>query len=83
MKESINKILYDTFLAQFGEFKSSPQAFFDSLADDITVSLFDSQTLLGDIEIDDLRHAIYTIFRNGTFKARVAFTRWDQDLEGC
>jgi hypothetical protein len=57
MKESINKILYDTFLAQFSQFKSSPQSFFDALADDITVSLFDTETLLGDIGIDKLREA--------------------------
>lgn len=61
MKISINKILYDTFLAQFADFKASPQSFFDSLADDITATVFDTQTLLSDISIDELRHS---------------FTRW-------
>ena len=49
MKESINKILYDTFLAQFAQFKASPQSFFDALADDITATLYDTQTVLWQI----------------------------------
>ena len=67
-KESINKILYDTFLAQFAEFKASPQSFFDALADDLTVSLFDTQTLLSDIGIDELRHSLTRFLEIGLSK---------------
>ena len=68
MKESINKILYDTFLAQFAQFKASPQSFFDALADDITVTLYDTQTLLSDIGIDELRHAFTRFLETGLSK---------------
>lgn len=68
MKVSINKILYDTFLAQFDQFKASPQSFFDALADDITVSMYDTQTLLSDVGIDELRHAFTRFLEIGLSK---------------
>jgi hypothetical protein len=57
VKLSINKILYDTFLTQFDDFKVSPQNFFDALADDITAHIYDTQAVLKDISIADLSHA--------------------------
>lgn len=68
MKASINKILYDTFLAQFAQFKASPQAFFDSLADDITVSLYDTQTLLSDIGLDQFKRSCTRLLELGLSK---------------
>jgi hypothetical protein len=68
MKASINKILYDSFLAQFTQFKASPQTFFDALADDITVSLYDTQTLLSDIGIDEFKHSFTRFLELGLSK---------------
>lgn len=68
MKQSINKILYDTFLAQFSEFKASPQSFFDALADDITATLYDTQTLLLDISLDELRQVFSRFLELGLSK---------------
>ncbi len=68
MKVSINKILYDTFLAQFSQFKASPQSFFDALSDDITATLFDTQTLLSDIGIDEFKRSFTRFLEIGLSK---------------
>lgn len=68
MKSSINKILYDSFLAQFTQFKASPQTFFDALADDITVSLYDTQTLLSDIGLDEFKRSFTRFLELGMSK---------------
>lgn len=68
MKLSINKMLYDTFLAQFEQFKASPQNFFDSLANDITATLYDPQTCYGDISIDEFRRAFTRFLEIGVSK---------------
>jgi hypothetical protein len=67
-KVSINKILYDAFLNQFDQFKSSPAAFFDSLSQDVTTSIFDQQALLGDITIDEFRHSLVRFLEMGLNK---------------
>lgn len=68
MKLSINKMLYDTFLAQFEQFKASPQNFFDSLADDITATIYDPQTCYGDICLDEFRRAFTRFLEIGVSK---------------
>jgi hypothetical protein len=68
MKETINKILYDSFLTQFDQFKASPQTFFDALADDITVTLYDTQTVLADVSLDEFRRAFTRFLEIGLSK---------------
>lgn len=68
MKDSINKLLYDSFLSQFSQFKASPQSFFDALADDITVSLYDPQTILSDIGLDEFRRSFTRFLEIGLSK---------------
>lgn len=67
-KETINKMLYDTFLNQFDQFKISPAAFFDSLSHDITTTLFDQQNLLADISLDEFRHTLVLFLETGLNK---------------
>ena len=68
MKETINKILYNSFLTQFSQFKASPQTFFDALADDITVTLYDTQTVLADVSLDEFRRAFTRFLEIGLSK---------------
>lgn len=67
-KSTINKMLYDAFLNQFDQFKASPAAFFDSLSQDMTTTLFDQQTLLSDITIDEFRHSLVRFLEVGLSK---------------
>jgi hypothetical protein len=68
IKQSINKMLYDTFLRQFEQFKTSPQDFFDSLAHDITVIAYDPHAYYGDVSIDEFRHAFTRFLEVGLSK---------------
>ena len=68
-KETLNTILYQTFLAKYDFFKQSPQEFFDVLSQEIIETLqHDLPMLSDDISTEELRHTIVRFLEIGINK---------------
>jgi hypothetical protein len=68
-KETVNSILYQTFLAKYDFFKKAPQDFFDALSQDIIQTLqHDLPQLSDDISAEELRNAVVRFLEIGLNK---------------
>lgn len=68
-KETLNSILYQTFLSKYDFFKKSPQEFFDALSQEIIETLqHDLPTMSDDISQEELRHTLVRFFEIGINK---------------
>lgn len=68
-KETLNSILYQTFLAKYDFFKKNPQEFFDALSQEIIETLqHDLPSLSDDISAEELRHTVVRFLEVGINK---------------
>lgn len=68
-KETLNSILYQTFLSKYDFFKKSPQEFFDVLSQEIIQTLQHDLPMLGDdITPDELRNTVVRFLEVGINK---------------
>jgi hypothetical protein len=68
-KDTLNSILYQTFLAKYDFFKKSPQEFFDALSQEIIETLqHDLPALSDDISTDELRNTLVRFLEIGINK---------------